>query len=659
MCGIAGIFGKPDATAVEAMIAAMAHRGPDDRGAFNDYAVALGHGRLAIIDISPSGHQPMADPTGDIWITFNGEIYNWREERALLERQGTAFRTRSDTEVLLALYARYGDDFIRRLRGIFAFAIYDRRRGPGRERLLLARDQFGIKPLVYAQIPGSFIFASELKGILASGRITCEIDPQALRTLLTFGSVCQPRTLIACVQTLPSAHRMVVDRSGTRIERYWSLRTGRDSAARLPYAETVHHARQVLADTVKAQLVADVPVGAFLSGGIDSALIVALMARMQDHKIQTFSVGFESDGADIDETDDAQQVAAWLRTDHNRVVVTAADVRDQFERFVVGLDQPSVDGFNSFFVSEAAGRSVKVSLSGTGSDELFAGYPWFAGMVGTDTPVYKSAWARFAAMLHGSDSSTRVRGFLDRYGQHYFCCGPNGPATLLAGDYRDQAGAFVPMADDLAKFDELSGADVLDRVTALCLNGYTRNQLLRDLDACSMIYSLEVRVPFLDVEVADLALSLARSAKLKPQGRPLDLQASYDDSGIKRILVDVARELLPPGFTRRHKRGFGMPFAAWINGPLSAFFDDALSSEAVKQRGLFEPEAVRRIYDEFRNGYAAWNQAWLLCVVEWWCRLVLRGTSAENRRPVLLRYGGQRGESNDARLEVTTRKLMN
>jgi asparagine synthase (glutamine-hydrolysing) len=605
------------------MIAAMAHRGPDDRGRFDDHAVALGHGRLAIIDLSPAGHQPMTDPSGNIWITFNGEIYNWREKRAELERQGIEFRTRSDTEVLLALYVRYGDDFMRHLRGIFAFAIYDRRQGPGRERLLLARDQFGIKPLVYAETPGSFIFASEMKGILASGRIPGRIDPQALRTLLTFGSVCQPRTLVAGVRMLPSAHRIVVDQSGARIERYWSLATGRNSVVRLPYSEAVRHTRKVLADSVKAQLVADVPVGAFLSGGIDSSLIVALMAQTQTHRIKTFSVGFEREGADIDETADAEEVAAWLRTDHNRVVVTAADVRNQFERFVLGLDQPSVDGLNSFFVSEAAGRSVKVALSGTGSDELFAGYPWFAGMVGADKPVYESWRARFLGKLCRSEQRARVRSFLDRYGQHYFCCGSNGPPTLLSGDYRSQAGTFVPMSDDLAMSDELAGADVLDRVTALCLNGYTRNQLLRDLDACSMIHSLEVRVPFLDVEVVDLALSLPRAAKLKPEARPLDLSATYDDSGIKRIVVDVARELLLPSFTRRRKRGFGMPFATWMKGPLRPIFDDALSSKAVRKRGLFDPPSVRRLYDEFREGHIAWNQAWLLGIIEIWSRLVL------------------------------------
>jgi asparagine synthase (glutamine-hydrolysing) len=394
---------------------------------------------------------------------------------------------------------------------------------------------------------------------------------------------------------------------------------------------------------VEAQLVADVPVGAFLSGGIDSSLIVALMAQTQGHRIKTFSVGFERDGAEIDESEDAQEVATWLSTDHTRVVVTAADVRDQFERFVVGLDQPSVDGFNSFFVSEAAGRSVKVALSGTGSDELFAGYPWFAGMVGPDTPVYKNWSTRLVTMLRGSDRSAGVRRFLDRYGQHYFCCGPSGPEILLAGDYHTRAGSFVPMSDDLAEFDELSGADVLDRVTALCLNGYTRNQLLRDLDACSMIHSLEVRVPFLDVQVADLALSLPRAAKLNPEGRPLDLLASYEDSGIKRILVDVARDLLPPDFTRRHKRGFGMPFTAWMKGPLRPMFDDALSSAAVRQRGLFDPEAVSRIYDEFRNGHAAWNQAWLLGVIESWCRLVLDNVAGPAARHDIPARQGQFG----------------
>jgi asparagine synthase (glutamine-hydrolysing) len=637
LCGIAGTFLEADERAVRAMIAAIAHRGPDDRGFLADRAAAFGHARLAILDLSPSGHQPMADQTGNLWIVFNGEIYNWRSERALLEQQGWRFRSQSDTEVLLALYHRYGDRFVTRLRGMFAFAIYDRRRGPGREKLLLARDQFGIKPLFYASLASGVMFASELKAMLASGRASGAIDPAGLRTLLTFGSVFQPRTLLADVAMLPSAHILTATRGGTRIERYWSHRSGAEpELRRLSHRELVRRTRAVLEDSVSLQQVADVPVGAFLSGGVDSSLIAALMAQRVPGRLKTFSVGFESAAASLDESHEAAEIAARLGTDHTRVVVTGRDVRNEIERFAVGLDQPSVDGFNSYFVSQAAARDVKVALSGTGGDELFAGYPWFAGMVPSGPDAANALLKRVSRKLRGAaltlsgtraDDSARRDAFLDRYGRFYHCFGPAGLGALLAGDYRESAGSFVGMPTDLAPLDELPDAPVLDRVSALCLNGYTRNQLLRDIDACSMIHSLEVRVPFLDPMISDFALSLPQSAKLSPDGRPLAPEASYDRSGIKRVIVDVARGYLPAEFfSRRTKRGFGMPFASWLTGPLREVVDDTLSPDTVRRRGIFDPASVQTLHRDFMDGKQPWNGPWLLMITELWCRTV-RNTS--------------------------------
>ncbi|HZI47580.1 MAG TPA: asparagine synthase (glutamine-hydrolyzing), partial [Pyrinomonadaceae bacterium] len=317
MCGICGVWGKEDRGAVNRMVAAMHHRGPDDCGVFSDSRASLGMTRLAIIDPTSGGHQPMTTPANDITVIYNGELYNFHTEKALLEKQGFEFSSTSDTEVVLRMYEHYGDDFVKRMRGMFALAIYDRRRGPGRERLLLARDQMGVKPLLYAQVDGRLIFASEIKALLASGLITPEIDPVSLRFLLTYGSVYQPRTIIRGVQMLLPAHRLVIENGRERIERYWSLGLDRDSSLRnRPYEEQVQEVAAVLEESVRLQMVSDVPLGAFLSGGVDSALLVALMARQKGiGRLKTFSVGFEDEGEDIDETDDAELTARHIGTE--------------------------------------------------------------------------------------------------------------------------------------------------------------------------------------------------------------------------------------------------------------------------------------------------------------------------------------------------------
>ncbi len=381
MCGICGVWGADKDFAVEAMTRAMNHRGPDDNGVYRDSTVSLGMARLAIIDVTEGGHQPMKNPEGTVWIVYNGEAYNFKSERKHLEEKGYSFNSSSDTEVVLRMYEYYGDDFLLRLRGMFALAIYDRRRGAGRERLLLARDQLGIKPLLYAEAGEKLVFASELKALLASRLVEPEIDPDGLRLLLTYGSVYQPRTIIRGIQMLPPAHRMIVENGRKRIERYWSLGANRQiEFGALPYEKLVSEVTGALNDSVALQMVSDVPLGAFLSGGIDSSLLVAMMARQVSHKIKTFSVGFESEGALMDESDEAERTARFIGTDHYKVLVRGADVRDHIKHIAWSLDQPSVDGVNTYFVSRAARRDVTVAISGNGGDELFAGYPWFIFM---------------------------------------------------------------------------------------------------------------------------------------------------------------------------------------------------------------------------------------------------------------------------------------
>lgn len=650
MCGICGIWPGEKEDKVMAMISAMRHRGPDDQGVFSDERITLGMTRLAILDVTATGHQPMTTPDGGIWIVYNGETYNFAEQRSLLEKHGHTFMSDSDTEVVLRLYEQYGESFLSRMRGMFALAVYDKRRGPGRERLLLARDHFGIKPLLYAGDAQQFVFASELKALLASGLITPKIDVQALHGLLAFGSVAQPSTILTGVHMLPPGHRLIIDSGRITIERYWRLDTGRfPDVSRLGYADQIRRLRETLEDAVRAHMVSDVPIGAFLSGGIDSTILVGLMSRMSNHKVRTFSVGFESEGAPIDETDDAARASTFLGTDHTRVLVTGRDVRDRILDIAAALDQPSVDGVNSYFVSAAAASSVKVAISGTGGDELFAGYPWFAAM------------ARAAPELHGRGPLARIKRLASKLAAaEYLNAIPTGIAARVLARIR-ASGDFIELfarqyqifgvqeaqrvlAPDLARTlnrplrgrvraanaDELPNATTVARVSALCLRGYTQNQLLRDIDAVSMAHSLEVRVPFLDQVVADLAMSLPDETKLATRSAPVR-STVYRETGAKRILIDAVRDLLPEDIDLQPKRGFSMPFGAWLRGPLREILEDTLSARSIGSRGLFNVAVADSIRRQFYQGRCSWALPWLMMIIELWCRQVLDTASLHHK----------------------------
>ena len=643
MCGICGVWGNADPGVTNAMVEAMHHRGPDDRGVYTDALASLGMTRLAIIDTSFAGHQPMRNQDGTLHLVYNGETYNFREERARLESKGHKFSSSSDTEVVLRMYEEYGDDFLERLRGMFALAIYDRRGGPGRERLLLARDHFGIKPLLYAKRGGRLVFASEIKALLASGLVDSEIDPVALRLLLTYGSIYQPRTILKDVKMLPPAHRMIVDRQGERIERYWSLSaTRRSDLQTRAYPELVEELSNVLQESVRLQMVSDVPLGAFLSGGVDSSLLVAMMARVAGNRIKTFSVGFGEEGAEFDESDEAERTARLLGTDHTRVNVSGEDVRDEILTIARGLDQPSVDGVNTYFVAKAARRAVTVAISGNGGDELFAGYPWFIFMSQDESrrnsrPLQAAARSVAAALARqpifdplmaagrGGQILSRVRGlagFTTRYGNIFQIFGARGAARLISPELRAAAQSGRWLNRDLDLIDEVPGGSTIQRVSALCLRGYNSNQLLRDTDAVSMIHSLEVRVPFLDPLVADVAFALPDDAKLgnvsgNSNGRP-----TYRSTGAKRILLDVGKGLLPENFDLQPKRGFAMPFDAWLRGPMRELFFETTSEQNVRARGLLSPQAVGEVRESVAANNFSWPQPWLLMMVELWCREV-------------------------------------
>ena len=650
MCGICGIIGNGQTTRIKHMVSAMHHRGPDDSGVLLDHGVALGMARLAVIDLSPNAHQPMSNADGTIWIVYNGETYNFTKEREILTKKGCSFKSSSDTEVVLRMYEEYGDDFVLRMRGMFALALYDKRRGPGKERLLLARDHLGIKPLLYARTGSAFLFASEIKAMLASGLIERQFDPESLRLLMTHGSIAQPRTALAGVKMLLPGHRLIVESGKDRMERFWKLDIDRVLSLRHePYEGQVEIIRDSLQESVRLQMVSDVPIGAFLSGGVDSSLLVALMSQISGARVKTFSVGFEKEGAHIDETDDAEKVANLLGTNHSRVVVTGEDFRDRVRHIALAMDQPSVDGVNSYFISMAARKGVTVAVSGTGGDELFAGYPWFINMAaafpadGKGEPIrgfmdFASKATRGKALNGFMDTRLggaleRVRGsfgFVARYARQHQIFGSRGACRILAPEIKQFASMGLDPSYDLALADELSFGSTIERTSGLCLRTYTQNQLLRDIDAVSMAHSLEVRVPYLDVRLIDVALSLPDDTKLD------DLQAvnphpdgTYRETGAKRILIDAGRHLLPEGLDRQAKRGFGMPFGEWLRTSLKDVLDDVLSPGSLRVRGYFNVKEVQRVRNAFLGGEISWVFPWLLMVTELWCREVLD-------RPVLV-----------------------
>ena len=535
----------------------------------------------------------------DVWIAYNGEVYNFQEERQRLQNEGVTFKTRTDTEVLLALYLQHGVEFVERLRGIFAFALYDGRAG----RLLCCRDHLGVKPLLYSFVDKTLVFASEFKALLASGLVSREINRQSLAALLRLGSVPQPATILRDVFSLMPGHMLLWENNTLTITPYWRMETDRLPLRCSSYPEQLEVGRELVSECLRLQLVADVPLGAFLSGGIDSSLLAALMQR-EHGNLRTFSVGFESDldTASEDETNDAAIVARHLGCRHETIIVEQGDIVNSLSRIARDLDHPTVDGVNAWYVSRAAAGFLTVAISGTGGDELFAGYPWFRAM--QDQPAYGNWLTRLCRRARPDD-------FLPRFAQQYGIFDPSATKSLCP----DAAG-------EPPRLDPLPKALPLDRVTGLTLAGYTGNQLLFDIDTASMAHSLEVRVPLLDLKLLDFALSLPPSAKLGP-GDPSAPLGSYAQTGVKRLLLDLGKDLLPPGFAMRAKRGFTLPFDGWLRSLLAPTCRDLFAESVLRRRGYFEPNAASRVWDSFLAHGVHWTQPWLLLMVELWAQNVL------------------------------------
>jgi len=624
MCGISGIVqydGRPvPQDLLDRMTSVLAHRGPDHQGTRILGSVGLGCRRLAIVDRSPAGQQPMCDSGETIWIVCNGEIYNHDALRKMLEQQGFRFKSRSDTEVILYLYRLYGDDCVNYLRGMFAFAIWDTEN----QRLLLTRDRFGQKPLYYANQSGRFSFASEIKSLRQDEGLPLDIDPAAIHRFLTMDYIPAPGSIFRAVNKLPAAHQLVFEKGKISLRCYWRL----DYAVppnRLPVAELEHEIISRLGEAVKLHLMGEVPWGVYLSGGIDSNAVAALVCRHSSQNVKTFSIGFKQ--ASHDESAFARTAASHLGTEHHELILSP-DRPELVPKIVGHFDEPFGDSsaVPTWCLSEMAGRHITVALAGEGGDEAFAGYDryrkhriaralWLLPrtarhasgailrrLLPLSLPADSPLW-RLADVLNGRHKS------LDHlYSQWLFHNSAQTAGLLYSAEFAAAASLDDPVEWLVDLFAHSAATDPVNAMLDVDQRSYLADDLLPKVDIASMAHSVEVRSPFLDHEFAAFAASIPGHHKLRGK------------TG-KWILRRALEGLVEPTVLRREKRGFGLPVAAWLGGPWRELLRDTLLSQAARERGLFDHAYVKHLVEgQAMHAPQASYLLWNLLVLELWFR---------------------------------------
>jgi asparagine synthase (glutamine-hydrolysing) len=619
MCGIAGFVESPASASpfapdasralVHRMCDVIRHRGPDDEGVWVEDGVALGMRRLSIIDLS-TGHQPIHNEDKTVWIVFNGEIYNYRELRRQLQTAGHQFYTSTDTEVIVHAYEQWGHDAITRLRGMFGLAIWNTRT----RTLLVARDRIGIKPMYYAEANGRLYFGSELKSLLQAPDLPRELDPAALDHYLSFLYTPRDGSIFKSVRKLPPGHLLTWQDGRVAIERYWQMPADETFAG--TEADAVSQLRSVLTDAVRSHLISDVPLGAFLSGGIDSSLVVGLMSEVSGARVKTFSIGF--DEPEFDELEPARVVAKHFGTEHHEFVVKPDGVAI-LDRLVSHFDEPFADSsaIPTWYVSEMARRHVTVVLSGDGGDELFGGYDRYVPhprVVAFDRysprALRRVAAIAAARLPHGARGKNFLRHVgRDEKGRYLdairFFGADEKPALLTPELQRAVAGPDpeTRLARHFERFAHLPWPSQMMRFDA---ETYLPEDVLTKVDRMSMAHSIESRVPLLDNEVIAFASALPAGLKIK-------------DGRRKHVLKEVAKTLLPAAILNRRKQGFGVPLGTWFRGNLRELFADTLLSPASIQRGYFQPAFVRKILEEHLSGRRDHTlRLWQLVVFEKW-----------------------------------------
>ncbi len=650
MCGICGVIGFEDRAKAEPIVRRMmvklVHRGPDEEGLLAAPRAVLGMRRLSIIDL-PGGGQPVRNEDGTRAVVYNGEIFNFGELRASLEQLGHRFRTRSDTEVVVHAYEAWGADCVRRFRGMFAFAVAEIPDGPGGPvaRVFLARDRFGIKPLYYAIAGGIFVFASEVRALLASGIVPREISAGAVASYILFGSVGEPMSLIEGVMSLPPGHRMSVDAARPEVvhapEPYWgteSIRGEDESDRRHATGQVPARVRSLLEDSVRKHLIADVPIGVFLSSGIDSTALTALASR-ERAGLHTFTLIFPE--RKFSEGEIARRTAQKFGTEHREVELSGEEMLARMDDAIASFDSPSMDGINTFFVSWAARQAgLKVALSGLGSDEIFGGYSTFRtaprlarlAKIALATPAgLRQALAPAMDFLGGQikhgDAGRKLAAAWaepDSLPDTFFFArvlfAPAQAAELLGGNPQSwsdaEAGRWLD--DSVRQAESLNGAA---RISWLELRTYMASTLLRDTDGMSMRHSLEVRVPFLDHPLVESALAAAGAEQPRGDWRP------------KALLIAALGDLLPAEVVDQRKRTFTLPWEEWMRGALRQRVSAAFAKWSPRLEAQVPAKAAREVWESFLAGRTSWSRPWALYVLNEWVKRNLESSSGEPAQP--------------------------
>jgi asparagine synthase (glutamine-hydrolysing) len=628
MCGIAGFVDascNPDEAGllINAMCEVIRHRGPDDQGVWVGNGVALGMRRLAIIDLS-GGSQPIFNEDESVLVVFNGEIYNYRELQKDLQVRGHYFRSNSDTEVIVHAYEEYGDDCVKHLRGMFTFALWDR----NRQRLLAARDRFGKKPFNYYWNGRQFLFGSEIKSILEAG-IPREINPIALDEYLAYCYVPAPNTIFQGIQKLPAAHILTYENGLVNIKRYWELPftpTNRDDET-----IAIERIRALLREAVQVRFMSEVPLGAFLSGGIDSSLVVGLMSQMMSQPVKTFSIGFAEE--DYSELPYARQVAKHFGTDHHEFLVRP-DLISILPDLVWAYDEPFADAsmLPTYYVSKLAREHVTVVLTGDGGDEIFGGYMPYRREYRIDRiPPF----ARFALgygsllMPDGMRGKRSLRSLLNDpalRSVRYYTIFPDKPRSLMySEDYYPYVRDHDPLERQMSEFLVASHLDITAQMQRVDTRFYLVDDILVKVDKASMFNSLETRAPMLDQYLAEYVSSLPSTLRMR-------------NGVLKYLLKKVAADLLPAGILTRPKKGFGVPIKHWFRGDLTSYAYDWLTSLRARQRGIFNPQFILDLL-KAHSATTVVNHSdaiWMLLCLEHWFQIYMDSPSTAIPRSTLV-----------------------
>jgi asparagine synthase (glutamine-hydrolysing) len=625
MCGIAGKVNFDRTRAVDperlrAMTSAIAHRGPDSDGFHFAEGIGLGHRRLSIIDLA-TGDQPLSNEDGTVWVVFNGEIYNFAEVRTELERAGHQFRTHSDTEVIVHAYEEWGELSVDRFRGMFAYALWDDRQ----RTLVLVRDRLGVKPLFYSATAFGITFGSEIKALLEDADVSREWNPEAIDAYLTLEYVPSPGTIYRHISKLPPGHLLVMRHGRVIVRRYWDLQFPGDGDPRRE-SEYLERLDALISESVKLRLISDVPLGAFLSGGIDSSAVVAAMVEASSARVVTMSVGFAEHG--FNEIGYARAVATHLGTDSHEKIVTP-DVADLLPKLAWHFDEPFADSsaIPTYYVSAAAREHVTVALSGDGGDEMWAGYArhrverwetsarqWLGPVGGVAGRIagYLPLGLRGARSLRHL-ALTPAEAYAEKHGYGLFDLRTR--QQLYSRDFAQQVRGSDPFAGFRQAYEACSSPDPVDRALYVDVNTYLLDDILTKVDRMSMAVSLEARDPLLDHKLLEFAATVPSSLKLK-------------NGQTKYLLRRVLERRVPKAIVDRPKQGFEVPIGEWLRGPLASMVDDLFLDGRFRARGLFDDRTVARLWREHKSGAADHrHRLWSLVMLELWFRQFADRTS--------------------------------